>query len=100
MITSSPILTWVPMGMCITSMPSVQKFSAKSPYSGVESHSLGALNGFPGKKLEYLAMPISRGVRIVFHPEMCDDFNALGDRFFACSFALRDACRTNDTFFA
>ena len=30
-ITSLPILTWVPMGICITSMPSVQKFSAKSP---------------------------------------------------------------------
>ena len=45
-------------------------------------------------------MPIARGVRIVFPPEMCDDFNALGDRFFARSFALRDACRTNDAFLA
>ena len=45
-------------------------------------------------------MPIARGVRIVFNPEMCDDFNALGDRFFACSFALRDACCTNDAFLA
>ena len=45
-------------------------------------------------------MPIARGVRVVFHPEMRDDFNALGDRFFACSFALRDACCTNDAFLA
>ena len=65
----------------------------------IEPHSLGAFDGFPGKKRD-LAMPIARGVCVVFHSEMRDDLNALGDRLFACSFALRDACRTNDAFLA
>ena len=65
----------------------------------IEPHSLGALDGLPSKKRD-LAMPIARGVCVVFHSEMRDDFNALGDGLFARSFALRDARRTNDAFLA
>ena len=65
----------------------------------IEPHSLGALDGLPSKKRD-LAMPIARGVCVVFHSEMRDDFNALGDRLFARSFALRDTCCTNDAFLA